>query len=80
MQEGGDIAHGRGRRSETHAGDAESVGARTTPASGGCRVHQRRSQTTPAGVVRSRQRRETPAAAASPAAATGPPAAAEPGP
>ena len=25
MQEGGDIAHGRGRRSETHAGDAESV-------------------------------------------------------
>ena len=38
MQEGGDIAHGRGRRSETHAGDAESVGARTTPAGGGCRV------------------------------------------
>ena len=58
MQEGGDIAHGRGRRSETHAGDAESVGARTTPAGGGCRVHLRRSRTTPAGVVRSRQRRQ----------------------
>ena len=32
MQEGGDIAHGRACRSETHAGDAGSVRALTTPA------------------------------------------------